>query len=234
MVVGLAVNLAVWPPLRDRAARTYAHHLPQHLADTLGLMATAVGDRGRDLDQDDVEDWMRSCREVDVDIDHAWGLLRQAQESSRLNPRRSQPDDLEEMRRALHLLEEAVAEAISLARTVGTSAKDANVWDDSFRTDVQGLLATSAAAIGAGDESALEQVRAELGALVGDLATDSLARSHWHEYGGVLVSLRNIVDAGIELAPWTRQAGSSLRRRARYDLPGPVRRRPHLSVGRRG
>ena len=234
VVVGLAVNLAVWPPLRDRAARTYAHHLPQHLADALGLMAKDIGERGRDLEEGDVEAWMHSCREVDVDVDHAWGLLRQAQESSRLNPRRSQPDDLEEMRRVLHLLEEAVAEAMSLARTVGTSAKDENVWDDSFRTSVQGLLATSAAAIGAGDEHALEQVRAELGALVGDLATDTLARSHWHEYGGVLVSLRNIVDAGIELAPWTRQTGSSLRRRARYDLPGPVRRRPHLSVGRRG
>jgi hypothetical protein len=68
---------------------------------------------------------------------------------------------------------------------------------------------------------------------VGDLATDALAQSHWHEYGGVVVSLRNIVDAGIDLSPWTRQAGGSLRRRARYDLPGPVRRRPHLTVSRR-
>ena len=233
VVVGLAVNLVVWPPLRDRAARTYAHHLPQHLADTLGQMATGLGEAGRDLDQDDVESWMHSCREVDVDIDHAWVLLRQAHESSRLNPRRSQPDDLEEMRRALHLLEEAVAEAVSLARTIGTSAKDANVWDDSFRADVQRLLTASATAIATGDESALAEVRDELGGLVGDLADDALAQTHWHEYGGVVVSLRNIVDAGIDLAPWTRQAGSSLRRRARYDLPGPVRRRPHLTVSRR-
>ena len=56
------------------------------------------------------------------------------------------------MGRVLHLLEEAVAEAVSLARTVATSAKDANVWDDSFRTDVQELLARTGTAIGAGDE----------------------------------------------------------------------------------
>ncbi len=234
VVVGLAVNLVVWPPLRDRAARTYAHHLPQHLADTLQQMAEGLGDLGQDLDPDDVEEWLRSCREVDVDIDHAWGLLRQARESSRLNPRRSQPNDLDEMVRALHLLEEAVAETISLARTVATSAKDANVWDEAFRLEVQKLLTRSASAIAEGDVTALEEVRDQLGRLVHDHSTDALARSHWHEYGGVMVSLRNIADAGIELAPWTQKAGSSLQRRARYDLPGPVRRRPHLGVSRRG
>ena len=128
-------------------------------------MAKGIGDRGRDLDQDDVEAWMRSCREVDVDIDHAWGLLRQAQESSRLNPRRSQPDDLEEMGRALHLLEEAVAEAISLARTVGTSAEGRERLGRLLpHRGAGGCWPRRPAAIGAGDETALEQVRAELGA----------------------------------------------------------------------
>jgi uncharacterized membrane protein YgaE (UPF0421/DUF939 family) len=231
VVVGLAVNLVVWPPLRDRAARAFAHELPRRLADTLEQMAAGLD---KNLDPADVEEWMRRCREVDLDIDHAWVLLRQARESSRLNPRRSQPTDIDDLGRMLHLLEEAVAEAISLARTVATSAKDANEWDDSFRTQVRELLARSGSAIGEGDDTALAEVRDELGRLVRDHTSDVLARSHWHEYGGVVVSLRNIVDAGIELAPWTRRAGSSLQRRARYDLPGPVRRRPHLTVGRRG
>jgi len=230
VVVGLAVNLAVWPPLRDRAARTFAHELPRKLADTLEQMAAGLD---RDLDPTDVQEWLRRCREVDLEIDHAWGLLRQAQESSRFNPRRSQPDDLEELGTSLHLLEEAVAEAISLARTVATSARDANEWDDAFRTEVQRLLAAAGGAFAAGDAVALEQVRDALGRLVRGHADEAVARSHWHEYGGVVVSLRNLVDAGIELAPWTQQAGSSLRRRARYDLPGPVRRRPHLSVSHR-
>jgi uncharacterized membrane protein YccC len=233
VVVGLAVNLLVWPPLRDRAARTYAHHLPQHLAETLEKMATDLRERGTSLDPGEVEQWLRQCREVDLDVDHTWALLRQAQESSRLNPRRSQPADLEEIVGALHLLEEAVAETISLARTIATSAKDANVWDDSFRDEVQRLLATTATAIGVGDDASLAETRDALGRLAQSLSTDALAGSHWHEYGGVLVSLRNIVDAGIELAPWARQAGSALRRRRRYDLPRSVRRRPHLTVTRR-
>src|SRR4051812_45827738 len=148
VVVGLAVNLVVWPPLRDRAARTFAHQLPRRLGETLEQMAAGLD---KDLDPADVQEWLRRCREVDVDIDHAWALLRQAQESSRLNPRRSQPDDLDELVNALHMLEEAVAEAVSLARTVATSARDANEWDDGFRTDVQRLLADSGKAFGAGD-----------------------------------------------------------------------------------
>ena len=147
VVVGLAVNLVVWPPLRDRAARTYAHHLPQQLADTLEQMAADLGRRGHDLDSDDVEAWLRGCREVDVDIDHAWGLLRQAQESSRFNPRRSQPADLDEIVRALHLLEEAVAEAMSLARTVATSAKDENGGTTPSAARCSGCSATAAAAL---------------------------------------------------------------------------------------
>ena len=149
VVVGLAVNLLVWPPLRDRAAWSHAHQLPHQLADVLCEMAAGLGSRARPREAD-VEAWIRRCREVDVDIDEGWGLLRQAQESSRLNPRRSRPADLEEIDRALHLLEQSVAEALSLARTVATSAEGANVWDDSFRSSVQRAAGHDAAAIGRG------------------------------------------------------------------------------------
>lgn len=39
VLVGLAVNLLVWPPLRDRAAWSHAEQLPAHLAAVLGEMA---------------------------------------------------------------------------------------------------------------------------------------------------------------------------------------------------
>ena len=116
VVVGLAVNLLVWPPLRDRAAWAHAHQLPHELAGVLSEMASGLGP---DLASSDVEGWVRRCRELDIDIDEAWSLVRQAQESSRLNPRRSRPDDLEELVGSLHLLEQSVAEALSLARTRG-------------------------------------------------------------------------------------------------------------------
>ena len=222
VVVGLAVNFVVWPPLRDRAASMHTHRLPHQLAAALGEMASGLD---KDLAPAAVEDWVARLRAVDVDIDHAWGLLRQAQESSRFNPRRSQPADLDEMVRSLHLLEGAVADSLSLARTVATSADHANVWDDSFRSRWQELLTRTAESFGLGDQAALEAVRTELSGLAHELSTDALAESQWQEYGGLLVNLRNIVDAGIALAPWAGRAGSRPRRRTRYDVPKPVRRR---------
>jgi uncharacterized membrane protein YgaE (UPF0421/DUF939 family) len=229
VVVGLAVNLVVWPPLRDRAARAHAHLLPHDLAEALEQMASGLGP---DIASSDIDGWLRRLREVDVSIDQAWALLRQAQESSRLNPRRSQPDDLDELVRMLHLLEQAVAEALSLARTVATSADHANVWDDSFRDEWQRLLSTTATAIDNGDESSLEEVRSELSSLAHELSTDALAQSLWHEYGGLMVNLRNMVDVGIELAAWTQEEAGTPRRRTRYDVPRPVRRPPRDVGGR--
>ncbi len=221
VVVGLAVNLLVWPPLRDRAAWAHAHQLPHELADVLSEMASGLGP---DLGSSDVEGWMRRCREVDVRIDEAWGLLRQAKESSRLNPRRSRPADLEGIVRSLHLLEQAVAEALSLARTVATSADHANVWDDSFRSQWQRLLTATAAGLDEGDPDVLAEVRAELSELGDRLSTDGLSGSVWQEYGGVLVDLRNIVDAAVELARWTSEAASTPRRSKRYDVRTSVRK----------
>ena len=54
------------------------------------------------------------------------------------------------------------------------------------------------------------------------LSTGSLAESRWYEYGGLLVNLRNIVDAGIGIAEWTSEAPLAPRRRARYEMPKRV------------
>ena len=115
VVVGLAVNLLVWPPLRDRAAWTRAHQLPRDLAAVLAEMASGLGPT---IESVEVERWVRHCRTVDVRIDEAWELLGQARESSRLNPRCSRPAGLDDLVRTLHLLEQAVADTMSMARTV--------------------------------------------------------------------------------------------------------------------
>lgn len=219
IVVGLAVNLVVWPPLRDRAVRSYVRSLPGELA---GILASMSEELGRDLSEEAADDWVRRCREVDVHIDHAWGLLRLAQESSRMNPRRSQPADLDALVRVLHVLENLVAESLSLARTVATSASHHHEWEDTFRSGWQRLLATTAQALEDAEPEALRTVRDDLDALAREFSTDDLARRYWHEYGGVLVDLRNIVDSAGELATWVRKGGAA-ERRTRFDLPRPAR-----------
>ena len=165
---------------------------------------------------------MRRCRELDVRIDEAWGLLRQAQESSRLNPRRSRPADLEDIGRSLHLLEQAVAEALSLARTVATSATDANVWDDSFRVGVAAAAPATAEGLDAGDPDRSRRASRRAERLAGDLSDDAARQVAWQEYGGLLVNLRNIVDAGVELARWSSDASATSHRSRRYDVSKSV------------
>ena len=63
--------------------------------------------------------------------------------------------------------------------------------------------------------------------LVSRLSDDSLARSAWHEYGGLLVNLRNVVDAMTEVTSWANRSGPSTRRERRYRLPASGLGYPH-------
>jgi uncharacterized membrane protein YccC len=212
IVVGLLVNLLVWPPLRDRAAWARADELPQDLADVLAEMAEGVGP---ELEPRHAEPWVRGLRRLDQRIDETWRLLGQARESSRLNPRRSRPAGLDDLVRTLHLLEQAVADTMSMARTLLTSAESRTLWDADFRSEWKRLLTDTAGAVGDRDEERLRRIHAELRALANDLSTDSLAGSSWPEYGGLLVNLRNVVSALTQVTDWSQGTGPSPRRSKR-------------------
>jgi uncharacterized membrane protein YgaE (UPF0421/DUF939 family) len=234
VAVGLLVNLLVWPPLRDRAAWARADELPADLADVLGEMAAGLGP---DLEPEDTKPWVRQLRRVDERIDEAWSLLTQARESGRMNPRRSQPAGLDDLRRSLHLLEQAVADALSMARTLSTSAENATLWDEAFRSTWKRLLQETAEAVRAQDREGLRDIRAQLAREADELSTDSLAGSAWYEYGGLLVNLRNVVNALAEVVDLGRSPGQAARRSKRYPvrekIPG-VRRDAGGRSGLRG
>lgn len=224
IVVGLLVNLLVWPPLRDRAAWARAAELPHELTAVLAAMAEGMSS---ELDPADTAPWVEALGRVDGRIDEAWGLLRQARESSRMNPRRSRPEGLDNLLRILHLLEQAVADTMSMARTLTTSAEQGTPWGDDFRARWMRLLAGTADAVDHQDVARLREIRALLTRFADDLSTDSLPGSAWYEYGGMLVNLRNVLGALTEVtelgmgsarSPWrTRRSPPDLRlpRRAR-------------------
>jgi uncharacterized membrane protein YgaE (UPF0421/DUF939 family) len=227
VVVGLLVNLLVWPPLRDRAAWARVDELPGELAAVLSDMATGLVP---DLEPEDTRPWVTRLREIDVRVDEAWSLLSQARESGRMNPRRSQPAGLEDLRRTLHLLEQVVAETLSMARTLATSAENATMWGAEFRDAWQHLLEATAEALEVDDGDRLLEIRAEIGRVARELSTDTLAGSAWHEYGGLLVNLRNVVGALIEVHDRSHRTDPAQRRTKRY----PVRSKmPHPGHGQR-
>ncbi len=221
VVVGLMVNLLVWPPLRDRAALAQVQQLPEELAQVLLEMA---GGLVPDLESTDADPWVARLRTLDERIDEAWRLLRQARESSRLNPRRSRPAGLDDLVRTLHLLEQAVADTLSMARTMAASVEDANQWAEGFRDPWRRLLAATAQAVHDQDEDRLRAIRSELGDLARQLSTDDLAGSAWHEYGGLLVNLRNVVTALADVTASIRDVGPN---------PPRSRRHPGLRLPRR-
>ena len=84
--VGLLVNVAVWPPLRSRAALAAMDNIDDGIGALLVDMSEGL--RGAVLDLDTVEGWVERTRDLDERLDHAWAVVRQAQESARMNPRR--------------------------------------------------------------------------------------------------------------------------------------------------
>ena len=221
VVVGLLVNLVVWPPLRDRAVWAVADELPGELAAVLAEMATGLSPH---LEAEDTRPWVKQLREVDVRIDEAWRLLSQARESGRMNPRRSRPAGLEDLRRTLHLLEQVVADTSSMVRTLATSAENATMWDTGFRTTWQRLLVATAEAVEAEDGDRLRGIRSEISQVAEELSTDSLAGSAWHEYGGLLVNLRNVVSALIEVNDRSNSSDPGQRRSKRYPVRSKIPR----------
>jgi cell shape-determining protein MreD len=193
IVVGLAVNLVVWPPLRDYSAARAIDAVDDLVGELLRDMARKL--RATMCTGDDVSVWVDRTRDIDGDIDRAWAMLRQAKESGRLNPRRAaqsikKTDVFEEI---LRRNEQAVAELRSMARTLGHSIDGVIEWEPQFRDRWLAALTEAGEAIGAPDSARVVQVRAELGRLTEDLSTEDLSSRHWPEYGALIMNLRNVV-----------------------------------------
>ena len=193
--VGLLVNLLVWPPLRDRSAA----HQVDAIDDKIGaLLSDIAGALERGCGPSDVDDWIARTADLDHDIEQAWGVVRQARESGRLNPRRSAP---RRMRAAasfdaiLDRLEQAVAEIRSMARTIRLAPITPEDWDPSFRAPWLGLLQRAGDAISRADPEAVDAVRADLDAFAGELTVADLRDGFWPAYGALLVNVRNILAA---------------------------------------
>ena len=192
IVIGLAVNLLVWPPLRDYAAARAIDAIDDGVGELLRDVAEAL--RGT-CDQDTVTEWVDRTRALDEDLDQAWALLRQARESSRLNPRRAAREvrTTEIWEEVLRHDEQAIAECRSMARTIGHGIENVVEWEPSFRDPWLGLLQEAGEAIGVPDSERVVAVRRELVRLTEDLSREDLSERHWPEYGALIMNLRNVV-----------------------------------------
>lgn len=226
IAVGLAVNLVVWPPLRDYSAARSIDAIDDEVASLLRDMAGAL--RGP-CDEGTVTAWVDRTRALDGDLDQAWALLRQARESSRLNPRRAAREvrSTEVWEEVLRYDEQAIAECRSMARTIGHSIDDLVEWEPEFRDRWLDLLQEAGEAIGVPDSARVATVRRELVRLTEDLSRENLSERHWPEYGALIMNLRNVVASMDRVAQQSPLELPRYQRRQRL-----LQRRPSLAARR--
>lgn len=194
IAVGLAVNFLVWPPLRDYSAAQAIDRLNAAVGVLLCDIAREIRN---DCSTDEVRAWVERTRDLDEDIDDAWGRLRLAWESGRFNPR---PDAAEvrtpgDWPDLLHRMEQAVAEVRSMARTLDFSVGNVHEWYREFRDRWVSLVDSAGQAIQDPSSERISEIRRLLTELTRDMSTDELAGAHWPEYGALMLNLRNIITA---------------------------------------
>lgn len=198
IVVGLLVNFLVWPPLRRRASDVALDRIDDAIG---GLLVDISHGLRNDCTDEDVTSWIDRSRDLDGDVDHAWSLVRQAQESARWNPRRSarQVRDPEGTRDLLRRMEQSVAEIRSMARTLGGQHAHRESWGEAFAETWIQLLGDTGHATSEADPRAITEVRSRLEAFTETLRASERS-AEWPIYGALIINLRNIVDAMVEVA----------------------------------
>lgn len=206
--VGLLVNVLVWPPLRRRTAAEALERVDDGIGELLVDIADGLGEGCQDAD---VTAWADRTRDLDGDLEHAWSLVRQAQESARMNLRRSarQMKDPQQWLELLRRMEQTVAETRSLARTLGGQHAHRETWGEAFAEPWISMLGDAGRAAGGGDPGALHDVRRRLEAFSEELRATERS-PEWPIYGALIINLRNIVDAMDEVTEANPLGGKPL------------------------
>ena len=194
IVVGLLVNLLVWPPLRDRTAARRVNVIDDRLGALLCDIAGAMRE-GREAQE--AERWVECTRELYQDISDAWAVLRQARESGRLNLRRAAAARVDASHGLVPLiarLEQAVADTRSMAGTIAR-ASSSGAWDPGFRERWLDLVGRAGAAVSEADAEAITRVREDLESAAGEWFRVGAGTTPRPVQGALLVNLRNILEA---------------------------------------
>lgn len=192
VVTGVLVNLLVVPPLDDRSAEHQLDRIHRRLGELLCRMSREL-DAG--VDDDGVRAWIDETRGIDDEVDRAEWLLEYSQEAQWWNPRRHRSrrvSDTERGREVLVRLEEGVAQARAIARTLAESVVRAEEWDPRFRDPFLALLERVGSRV-ADPDSGVEGLREEVDDLAAQLSADDLPALRWPLYGSLITSVRHVV-----------------------------------------
>ncbi|NUL46134.1 hypothetical protein F7P69_13160 [Cellulosimicrobium funkei] len=202
VAVGIAVNLLIIPPLRDRQATRYVDSINRRMGSVLEDMADEFS---QSWDTDRAEAWIEQTESMEEDTRTAWEFVRFARESRRANPRlylhrhgvrlrrplsgSGKEDDSFEV---LARVDEGVSHLRHLARTLHEATYVDGAWDDRFRAQWSAILRDCGRAI-ADPDADVDPVNERLTALSESMSQDhDLPRSAWPIYGALITSVRHL------------------------------------------
>ncbi|QYJ02806.1 hypothetical protein KUV85_10690 [Nocardioides panacisoli] len=201
--VGVAVNLAVIPPLRAQQAARYVDSINRRMGE---VMISMADDLGRSWHTERAEAWMDETVSIDHEVESAWQTVRFARESEMLNPRRlvpvprrprNRPDQPRGQQSAsyediLARVAEGVSHLRHLARTIREGTVEHDDWDEDFRTRWVQIVRDAGRAIQDPDAE-VEPVYDRLNDLAARFAAqDGIRDDLWPIYGSLITSVRHI------------------------------------------
>lgn len=199
VLVGVAVNLAVIPPLRNRQAAYHADNLNRHMG---AMMVRIADDMGGAWDVDRADTWLEEINFLDLELESAWRTVRFARESARMNPRRNGAWRVRRARRGnvapvgfeeiLARLGEGISHLRHLTRTLRDATMEERGWDQDFRRRWVAIVRDAGRAIQDPDAE-VAPTHERLDELAQHVAVHHDGPGNlWPIYGSLITSMRHI------------------------------------------
>lgn len=220
VLVGVLVNLAVIPPLRNQQAARYVDSINRRMGE---VMVSMADDLAESWHTDRAEVWMDETVSIDHEVESAWQTVRFARESEMWNPRRRTPIPRRRGRNRpdggdvgyediLARVAEGVSHLRHLARTIREGTTVQSRWDEDFRAQWVRIVRDAGRAIQDPDVE-VEPIYDRLNDLAAAFADHDSLRELWPIYGSLITSVRHIAVVVDDVAS---------ARRARVHDPVPT------------
>lgn len=220
VAVGLAVNLIIVPPIRDRQASKYIDSINRRMGGVLINMSKEFSDS---WDTDRAEEWFRETESMGDELSSAWQTVRFAKESRRANPRGdlmkssrlrrngegSTHTDKESYEDILQRVDEGISHLRHLARTLREATYISSDWDTRFREQWSAIVRDAGYSI-ADPDAEVEPIFDRLEELATKMSDETaLPETSWPLYGSLIASMRHItvIVDDVASARQAREAG---------------------------
>lgn len=208
VAVAIAINLIIFPPLRDQEANMVVGSLDRRMGEVLQKMADELAEK---WNIDNADEWLEEINSINNDLEKAWHSVRFARESRRVNPRkirirggRPQPTETS-YETNLTRIDEGIAHLRHLARTLRDTPNIDSDWDPVFQQQWVSLM-HDAGVLLADPNQEIDPIRDRLSKLSSEMSEDKqLASKKWPIYGSLLTSLFHL-SALVDDAVTSRKA----------------------------